>query len=100
MLSGTEFLIAVLFLVALVLMSIIDVTFATVNKISIRRLLDNPRAKAAVSLSALLESRAEVSMSIHIVIQLILVSGAVFLFGAFERRQIPHFAAAVGTVVV
>jgi CBS domain containing-hemolysin-like protein len=100
MLNGAEILIAVLFLVALVLMSIIDVTFATVNKISIRRLLDNPRAKAAASLAALLESRFEVLMSIHIIIQLILVSSAVFLFRAFERRQIPYFAGAAGTVVV
>lgn len=100
MLSGTELLIAALFIIALVLMSIIDVAFSTVNKISVRRLLDNPKAKAAPSLAAMLETRAEVLTSVHIVIQLLLVSGSVFLFGAFGRRQIPYVAGMPGTIGV
>lgn len=100
MLSGTELLIAGLFIIALVLMSIIDIAFSTVNKISVRRLLDNPKAKAAPALAEMLETRAEVLTSVHIVIQLLLVSGSVFLFGAFGRRQIPYVAGMPGTIAV
>ena len=50
MLSGTELLIAVLFILAVVVMSIIDVAFTNVNKVAVRRLLDRPHAKAAASL--------------------------------------------------
>ena len=77
MLSSSEILIAVFFIVVLLVMSVIDVAFSAINKLSVRRLVDNPRAKAAPSLAALLEIRPEVLMSIHVVIQLLLVSGAV-----------------------
>ena len=100
MLSGTEVLIGALLLIALVLMSIIDVAFANVSKISIRRLLDSSKARAVPSLAAMVETRPEGLMSIHIVIQLLLVSGAVYLFGVFQRRQIAYLGGATGTIVV
>jgi putative hemolysin len=39
-------------------------------------------------------------MSIHVVIQLLLVSGAVLLFGVFQRREIPYVGGALGTILV
>ncbi|MBI4475458.1 MAG: DUF21 domain-containing protein, partial [Acidobacteria bacterium] len=100
MLSGTELLIAGLFIIALVVMSIIDFAFSEVNRVSVRRLLDNPKAKSAPQLADLLEIRTEVLMSVHIVIQLLLVAGAVFLFGAFGRREIPYVAGMPGTIAL
>jgi putative hemolysin len=100
MLSGSEILIAGLFITVLLVMSVIDVAFSAANKISVRRLVDNPKAKAAPSLVALLEIRPEVLMSIHVVIQLLLVSGAVLLFGVFQRREIPYVGGALATIVV
>ena len=66
MLSGTEVFIAALFVIALTLMSTIDVAFASVNKVAVRRLVDRPRGKAASSLATLLDTRGEVLTSIHI----------------------------------
>src|SRR6266571_3585438 len=100
MLTGTELLAGILFILALVAMSIIDAAFTSVNKVSVRRLADGPRAKAASALAALLETRAEVLTSIHIVIQLILVAGAVFVFSGFERRQIRYAGSVTGTVII
>ena len=100
MLSGTEVFIAALFIIALTLMSTIDVAFANVNKVAVRRLVDGPRGKAASSLATLLDTRAEVLTSIHIVIQLLLVAGAVLLFTALEWRPVPYTASVVITVVV
>src|SRR5947208_12887939 len=60
MLSATELLGAVLFIAGLTVMSIIDVAFANVNKVSMRRLVDGPRGKAASSIAALLDTRTEV----------------------------------------
>ena len=100
MLSGTEILIAAFFTTALLLMSIIDVAFTSVNKASVRRLGDHPDAKAAPALAALLKTRAEVLMSIHIVIQMLLVFGAILLFGALERRNIPYVPSVLGTVIL
>jgi len=99
-LSGTEILIGALLITALLVMSIIDVAFTSVTKISVRRLLDHPKAKAVASLAASLETRAEVLMSIHIVIQMLLVFGAVLLFGALERRPIGYVASVLITVAV
>ena len=48
----------------------------------------------------LLDTRAEVLTSIHIVIQLLLVAGAVLLFTALEWRPVPYTASVVITVVV
>jgi CBS domain containing-hemolysin-like protein len=100
MLSGTELLIAGLFIVALTLMSVIDFAFSAVNKITVRRLLDNPNARAAPHLVDLLEIRPEVLTSVHILIQMLLVAGSVFLFGAFGRREIPYVAGMPGTIAV
>jgi magnesium and cobalt exporter, CNNM family len=100
MLSGTELLIAGLFIAVLLVMSVIDIAFSAVNKISMRRLVDSPNAKAVPSLVTLLETRPEVLMSIHVVIQLLLVSGAVLLFGVFQRREIPYVGGALGTILV
>jgi magnesium and cobalt exporter, CNNM family len=100
MLSGTELLIAGLFIGVLLVMSVIDIAFSAVNKISMRRLVDSSNAKAAPSLVALLETRPEVLMSIHVVIQLLLVSGAVLLFGVFQRSEIPYVGGALGTILV
>src|SRR5437867_9152993 len=100
MLSGTELLIGALFIVALLAMSIIDVAFTNVSKVAVRRLLDRPKAKAAASLAAMLDSRGEVLTSIHVIIQLLLVAGAVFVFTAFEHRQIRYGLSVFGTVAV
>jgi putative hemolysin len=100
MLSGTELLIGAAFIIALVVMSIIDIAFANVNKVAVRRLLDRPKAKSAASLAVLLDTRVEVLTSIHLVIQLLLVAGAVFVFTGFERRQIRYVGAVSGTVVM
>jgi len=100
MLRGTELLAGSLFILALVAMSIIDAAFTSANKVSVRRLADGPRAKAASALAALLETRAEVLTSIHIVIQLILVVGAVFVFSGFGRRHIRYAGSVTGTVII
>src|SRR5262245_2569548 len=100
MLSGTESLIGALFILALLVMSVIDVAFTNVGKVAVRRLVDRPKAKAAASLAALIETRAEVLTSIHIIIQLFLVAGAVFVFTVFERRQMRYAISVLGTVGV
>jgi putative hemolysin len=100
MLSSSEILIAGFFLLFLLVLSVIDIAFSAVNKISVRRLVDNPRAKAAPSLAALLETRPEVLMSIHVLIQFVLVSGAVLLYGVFQSRDIPYVGGALGTIGV
>jgi putative hemolysin len=99
MLDGTEFLIAASFALALLAMSVIDVAFTNVNKVVVRRLADRPRAKRAVALTAMLDRRGEVITSIHIIIQLFLVSGAVFVFTLFERRQVRPAISVIGTVI-
>ena len=88
------------FVLALLVMSTIDAAFTTVNKVSIRRLVDHPRAKAAPLLAAMLENRAEVMTSIHLVIQLVLVLGSVFVFNVFRVRTIGSAVPLIGTVVV
>jgi CBS domain containing-hemolysin-like protein len=100
MLNGTEFLIGTVFILALLVMSVIDVAFTNVSKVGLRRLQDRPRAKAAPSLAAMVDTRAEVLTSIHIIIQLFLVAGAVFVFTLFERRQIRYSVSVFGTVAV
>jgi putative hemolysin len=100
MLSGTESLIGALFILTLLVMSVIDVAFTNVGKVAVRRLVDRPKAKAAASLAALIETRAEVLTSIHIIIQLFLVAGAVFVFTLFERRQLRYAISVLGTVGV
>lgn len=98
MLTGTEFLIGTLLVLALLVMSVIDLAFTNVSKVAIRRLVDRPRAKAASSLAAMVETRSEVLTSLHIIIQLFLVSGAVFVFTLFQRREIRGAVSVLGTV--
>src|SRR5262245_5607224 len=98
MLSGSELLIAGLFVLSLLLMSILDIALSSVTKISVRRLLDNPKVKSAPALVALVENRSEVLLSVHLFIELLVVAGAVFLFGAFGRREIPYVAGMPGTI--
>jgi putative hemolysin len=98
MLTGTEFLIGTSFTLGLLVMSIIDVAFTNVSKVAVRRLVDRPRAKSAPALAALLEKRSEVLTSIHIIIQLLLVAGAVFVFTLFERRELRYSISVLGTV--
>jgi putative hemolysin len=100
MLSGTEFLIGLLFILALLIVSTIDASFSAVNKVSIRRLVDRPRVKAAPLLAAMVEKRAEVMTSVHLVIQFLLVLGSVFVFNAFRLREIGYGVPLVGTVGV
>jgi CBS domain containing-hemolysin-like protein len=100
MLNGTELLISSLFVILLLLLSIIDVAFGSVNKISVRRLLDGPKVKFAPELAALLESRNEVMMSVQLSIHLLLVSGAVFFFSVFERRGIRYLEGMPGTILL
>ena len=98
MLSGTELLIAGLFIVALTVMSTIDIAFANATKVAVRRFVDGPMGKAASSLGAVLDTRSEVLTSIHVIIQLLQVLGAVLLFTALEWRPIPYAAAVIATV--
>ena len=54
MLSGTEVLIAVGFVIALGLLATIDIALLNANKVSVRRLVDGPKGKTASSLALLL----------------------------------------------
>jgi putative hemolysin len=99
-LSATELAVAGLFVVALFLLSVLDVAFTNSSKISFRRILDNPSIKVSPSLPFMLESRTEVLMSIHLLVQALLVSGAVFLFAAFNRHAVPYVAGLPGTIVL
>ena len=98
MLTGSELLIGSLFIIALLLISIVDIALSSVNKISVRRFLDNPKVKSAPKLVELVENRAEVLLSVHILVQLLLIAGAVFFVGVFGRRQIPYAAGMAATV--
>src|SRR5437764_13471781 len=100
MLNGTELLISVVFVILLSLLSIIDVAFSSVSKISLRRMLDGPKVKLVNELTALLETRSEILVSIQVSVQLLLVSGAVFLFAAFGRRGIPYLEGMSGTILL
>jgi putative hemolysin len=100
MLTGTEIVISILFILALLAMSVIDAAFTSVNKVSVRRLVDHPDAKSAPVLSAMLETRAEVLTSIHVVIQLLLVLGSVLVFTALQMRTIGYTGAVIGTLAV
>jgi putative hemolysin len=100
MLSGTEVLITAGFVIALVLLSTIDIALINANKVSVRRMVDGPRGKAASSLTVLLDSRVEVLTSIHIMIQLLLVSGTVLLFAVLERIPIPYTVSIAAAVTV
>jgi putative hemolysin len=100
MLNGAEFLIALSFIIALLLMSIIDVAFTNVSKVAVRRLMEGPKFRAATTLSRLVEDKNEVLMSLHIIIQLLLVAGAVFVFTVFDRREMRYTVSVFGTVGV
>src|SRR6266481_9288174 len=100
MLSGTEVLIAACFIMALTLMSAIDIALLNANKVSVRRLVDGHRGKAASALAMLLDNRIEVLTSVHIVIQLLTVSGTVLLFAALQRIPIPYTVSIPVAVVV
>src|SRR5712692_7864993 len=99
MLSGTEVLIAAGFIIAITLMSAIDIALLNANKVSVRRLVDGPRGKAASALAVLLDTRIEVLTSVHIVIQLLTVSGTVLLFAALQRIPIPYAVSIAAAVV-
>jgi len=96
-LSATELAIAVLFVLALLVTSVLEIAFSSINRISFRRLLEKPEIKVAPALFALLESRTEVLMSLHLLIQSIMVAAAVFLFAAFNRRE-AYAAGMPGTI--
>ena len=100
MLNATELGIATLFILALLVTSILEIAFSSINKIAFRRYLEKPDVKAAPLLASLLESRTEVLLSIHMLIQTLMVAGAVFLFAAFNRRQVPYVAGMPGTILV
>jgi putative hemolysin len=99
-LSATELGVALLFVLALLVLSILDIAFTNTSRLSFRRILDNPTIKVSPALPSLLESRAEVLMSIHLLIQVLLVSGAVFLFAVFNRYQLNYVASLPGTIGV
>ena len=98
MLSATELAIAVLFVLVLLVSSVLEIAFSSINRISFRRFLEKPEFKTAPALAALLESRTEVLMSLHLFIQLLMVAGAVFLFYAFNERQVSYLAGMPGTI--
>jgi putative hemolysin len=99
-LNATELAIAVLFVLTLLVTSILEIAFSSTNRISFRRFLEKPEIKAAPALATLLESRTEILMSLHLLIQSLMVAGAVFLFAAFNRRQVPYVAGMPGTIVL
>src|SRR5262245_45251479 len=98
MLSGSELLIAGLFILSLLLMSVLDIALRSVTKSSDPRRLDSPKGKSGPALVALVENRGEVLLSVHLFIELLVVASAVFLFGAFGRREIPYVAGMPGTI--
>jgi CBS domain containing-hemolysin-like protein len=100
MLSGTEFVIAAGLVIALGLVATIDIAFLNANKVSVRRLVDGHYGRAASGLAVLLDMRVEVLTSIHIVIQFLMVSGGVLLFGTLQRIPIPYSASVVLAIVV
>lgn len=100
MLNGVELFLSFLFVLVLLLMSVIEVAFSSVNKIAVRRLVDNHKHKSVSQLAAMVESRNEVLMSFHISIQLLLVGGAVFFFSVFERREITYLERIPGTILL
>lgn len=101
MLSGTEIIIGFAFVFALLVMSAIDIAFTNVNKVAVRRLVDHPHSgKAARVLGEMLETRAEVLTSIHVVIQLLLVLGSVFVFTVLQMRTIPYTGSVIGTLII
>ena len=55
MLTGTELVDLFVFVIVLLLLSIIDIAFSSVNKITVRRLLETPRLKHVPQLAALVE---------------------------------------------
>jgi CBS domain containing-hemolysin-like protein len=97
-LSATELGVAVLFILALLLFSILDVAFSNTSRISFRRILDNPSIKVSAALPSMLESRTEVLMSINLLVQVLLVSGSVFLFTVFNRHHVRYVASLPGTI--
>lgn len=100
MLSGSEVLIVIGFVIALAAMSTIDIAFLNANRVSVRRLVDSPRGKSASAIALLLDTRVEVLTSIHIVIQFLIVAGTVLMFAVFERIPIPYTAAVAAAVLV
>lgn len=98
MLNATELGIATLFLLALLTTSILEIAFNSINKIAFRRFLEKPDMKAAQPLASLLENRTEVLLSLHLLIQTLMVAGAVFLFAAFNRREVRYVAGMPGTI--
>ncbi len=60
MLNATELGIAVLFVLSLFVISVLDIAFSSINRISFRRFLERPEIKSAPALASLLESRTEV----------------------------------------
>jgi CBS domain containing-hemolysin-like protein len=97
-LNATELGIAILFVLTLFLTSVLEIAFSSINKISFRRVLEKPEIKTAPALAALLDTRTEVLMSLHLLIQSLMVAGAVFLFAAFNRREVPYVAGMPGTI--
>src|ERR1044071_6867005 len=98
MLNGSEFLIGSLFVISLLLISIVDIALGGVNRISVRRFLDNPKVRSAPALVRLVENRAEALLSVHILVQLLLIACGVFLVGVFSRRQVSYGASMAATV--
>ena len=98
MLSATELAIAVLFVLTLLVTSVLEIAFTSINRISFRRYLEKPEFKTARALAALLEGRTEVLMSLHLFIQVLTVAGAVFLFAAFKTREVSYLAGLPGTI--
>ena len=60
MLNATELGIAVLFVLSLFVISVLDIAFSSINRISFRRFLERPEIKSAPALAQLLASRTEV----------------------------------------
>jgi putative hemolysin len=99
-LNATELGIAVLFVLSLFVISVLDIAFSSINRISFRRFLERPEIKSAPALAQLLSSRTEVLLSVHLLIQSLLVAGAVFLFAAFSRREVRYVAGMPGTIIL
>jgi putative hemolysin len=100
MLNGTELLISLFFMAALTALSVVECALTAVHKVAARKLLDNPKLKFGSGVVALIESRSEALISIHIFTQLVFAGVAVFVFGVFQRRELPFVASVSGTLLV
>ena len=88
-----EILLALSLVAALLVISVVDFAVADISKIALRRIAEAEGPKRDRLMEALVQSRADVLMAIHISIQTLLVAIAVLFTGAFLRYPLPDAVA-------